>query len=187
MNFSSCRAMSHRSGEPIRLAARRREVMSKNLPSGLGPKGQRTAGHREPASVAQIGQPLGAPLMRRYFRPRRHPYLWCRRSADKAKRQISTRHVPGRVVANVGPPRLARYPAGRGPGLPSTNGLGPFLSAGTSGAATLVPRSRRSAARVLMDEGWAECNRGLAHRDCVRITHLVSSPRRKAGSSRCQN
>ncbi len=36
--------------------------------------------------------------------------------------------------------------------------LGPLVSAGTSGAATPIPRSRRSAARVLMDEGWAECN-----------------------------
>ncbi len=56
----------------------------------------------------------------------------------------------------VGPLRLVRCPAGGGWGLPVC--LGPLVSAGTSGAAPLIPRGRRSAARVLMDEGWGECN-----------------------------
>ena len=38
-------------------------------------------------------------------------------------------------------------------------------SAGTSGAASLVPRYRRSAARVLMDEGWVEFNAGQRAED----------------------
>jgi hypothetical protein len=32
------------------------------------------------------------------------------------------------------------------------------FTAPSLGAATLAPRSRRSAARVLMDEGWVHCN-----------------------------
>ena len=47
--------------------------------------------------------------------------------------------------------------------------LGPLLSAGTSGAATLVPRSRRSAARVLMDEGWRHSTGSSSCGDNVRI------------------
>ena len=64
-----------------------------------------------------------------------------------------TRHVPGRAVGERRTPEAGPLPAGRFPGLLHPKGLGPILSAGTSGAAPLIPRSRRSAARVLMDEG----------------------------------
>src|SRR5262245_19606016 len=37
--------------------------------------------------------------------------------------------------------------------------LGVF-AVSSSGAATPIPRYRQSAARVLMDEGWWQCNRG---------------------------
>jgi hypothetical protein len=41
------------------------------------------------------------------------------------------------------------------------------MSAGTPGAATQVPNDRRSAARVLMDEGWAEFTAGWRPGDKV--------------------
>ena len=41
------------------------------------------------------------------------------------------------------------------------------LIARTSGAATLIPRYRRSAARVLMDEGWGEFNAGVRGGDKI--------------------
>src|SRR3990172_273396 len=77
--------------EPKRFAALAREVMSKS---------ERTAGHRSAASVAQIGQPLGAPLMRRYFRAHAAtPYLCFRRIA------CATRKIrPG--VSSPGGPEL---------------------------------------------------------------------------------
>jgi hypothetical protein len=50
----------------------------------------------------------------------------------------------------------------------------PSAYARTSGAATLAPRSRRSAARVLMDEGWAECKRGLRGGDKLHRLPLVA-------------
>ena len=52
-------------------------------------------------------------------------------------------------------PEVGPLPCRRGSGLAIC--LGPLVSAGTSGAAPLIPRHRRSAARVLMDEGWGEC------------------------------
>src|SRR5680860_1667228 len=69
-----------------------------------------------------------------------------------------TRHVPGRAVGERRTPEAGPLPAGRFPGLLHPKGLGPILSAGTSGAAPLIPRSRRSAARVLEDEGCRHCN-----------------------------
>jgi hypothetical protein len=52
----------------------------------------------------------------------------------------------------------------------------------SSGAASPIPRSRRSAARVLMDEGWAESNRSARSGDnkcqAKRAHHRLSWQRR---------
>jgi hypothetical protein len=61
-------------------------------------------------------------------------------------------HGGGRIVR---PPRPYRYSDA---GSRLAIHLGRVVPAPSSGAATLIPRGRRSAARVLMDEGWVEYN-----------------------------
>ena len=68
--------------------------------------------------------------------------------------------LPCRAVSGLASPR---------------RGLGPLLSAGTSGAAPLIPRSRRSAARVLMDEGWSHSKRGLGGGDKLAPMNVTAS------------
>jgi hypothetical protein len=80
-----------------------------------------------------------------------------------------TRHVPGRAAGERRTPEAGPLPRRRCPGWHHPKGLGPILSAGTSGAASQVPRYRRSAARVLMDEGWSECKRVLECGDWKRV------------------
>mgnify|MGYP006915177563 CR=1 FL=1 len=68
-------------------------------------------------------------------------------------------HGGGRSIR---PPRPYRYTDARS--LPAPE-AGPVVPAPSSGAATLAPRYSRSAARVLMDEGWEECTRDRSSGD----------------------
>ena len=155
-------------------AGRAREGLSKSKMRSSRPKAgsasiKRTAGHRAAASVAQIGQPHGAPhraqaapaiaqleTLRRYFNAHATaPYL-CSRSSEPCGRTagLTQASQPRRQqvrTPEAGPLACARVRRG---------GFRPPSYARTSGAAPLIPRSRRSAARVLMDEGWGESNRG---------------------------
>ena len=58
----------------------------------------------------------------------------------------------------------------------------------SSGAASLIPRSRRSAARVLMDEGWSEFNRGARGGDNkrCRVGKAKRAHHRLGGATACR-
>jgi hypothetical protein len=71
--------------------------------------------------------------------------------------KLATSGIPPKACGSR-TPEAGPLSCRRGSGLAIC--LGPLMSAGTSGAASLIPRYRRSAARVLMDEGWSECNAG---------------------------
>ena len=141
-------------GMTIKLLHRSRPSRSASPRSrAKGYQRARTAGHRSAASVAQIGQPFGAPLIRRYFRPMpcALPLFPPRSNTRKIRPGHSS---PGRQ--RVRTPEAGPLSGRQWSGLAIC--LGPLVSAGTSGAAPLIPRHRRSAARVLMDEGWGKCN-----------------------------
>ena len=131
-----------------RLAASPREVLSKSDPL----KRVRTAGHRAAASVFLVGS-RSAPRLCGDIRPSA-PLTRAARSGRDAKPTTLGFH-PRRVVRR--PPRPDRVTPGARARLAA--GLGPCCPAPSSGAATLIPRYRRSAARVLMDEGCMQCKR----------------------------
>ena len=79
-------------------------------------------------------------------------------------------HGGGRIVR---PPRPYRYSDA---GSRLAISLGRVVPAPSSGAAPLIPRSRRSAARVLMDEGWGESNRGGEGGDKIPLCAKNSGP-----------
>ena len=141
-------------GEPAKACKRARCAQVER--SAVAHQSRGLAGHRAAASVAQDGQPLGAPLMRRYFNAHAAaPYL-CSRSSGPCGRTagLTRASQPRRQrvrTPDAGPLACARV---------RRTGFRPPSYARTSGAATPIPRSRRSAARVLMDEGWAESKRG---------------------------
>jgi hypothetical protein len=136
-------------------------------------RSKRTAGHRLAASVAQSGQPLGAPLMRRYFNAHAAtPYLCFRSTGIEGIPEVGVDlGLPAPGGRELGPLRLVRCPCARSEG----RSFRPSAYARTSGAATPIPRSRRAAARVLMDEGWVQCNCGLKGGDNPR-QGLMHSP-----------
>ncbi len=74
------------------------------------------------------------------------------RKARKPHPMTAGSHGGGRIVR---PPRPYRYSDARSR---LAIHLGRVVPAPSSGAATLIPRGSRSAARVLMDEGWVQCN-----------------------------
>jgi len=84
-------------------------------------------------------------------------------------------HGGGRIIR---PPRPHRYTDA---GSRLAIHLGRVVPAPSSGAASLIPRGRRSAARVLMDEGWGEFNAGMGGGD-----KFPGSPRRSDNPRRDQ-
>jgi hypothetical protein len=99
-------------------------------------------------------------------------HQWHRRTRTK---RVTSPDDP-RVTAQVGgagTPEAGPLSVARGPGLLSL--IGPIFTARILGRRIPHPESRRSAARVLMDEGWVECNRGLSGGDKVgRVQRLVA-------------
>ena len=124
---------------------------------------QKWAASRRPAYAATILKPMPCAL----------PLFPPRSNARKIRPGPSS---PGRQ--RVRTPEAGPLAGRRWLGLAIC--LGPLMSAGTSGAATLVPRSRRSAARVLMDEGWVHSNAAKTGGDkfcplSARSRHLAPS------------
>ena len=146
-----------------RFAARNRgRTLSKrpspHLPRHV-PGSKDLRGTERPRSFSRQGQPLGAPLMRRYFNAHAAtPYLCFRSRARVALRRIRPGHSsPG--GRELGPLRLVRLSSAR-----SASGR-PFRSVRARlRHRTPHPESRRSAARVLTNEGWEECNAGVGGR-----------------------
>ena len=141
-----------------RFAARNRARMSKSLlPTSrdTSPESEDLRGTERPHSFSRQGQPLGAPLMRRYFNARAAtPYRCFRSRARVALRRIRPGHSsPG--GRELGPLRLVRLSS-----APSASGR-PFRSVRAHLRHRIPrPESRRSAARVLTNEGWEEFNAG---------------------------
>jgi hypothetical protein len=78
-------------------------------------------------------------------------------------------------------PEVVRY---TGRASPSATPFGPRHlkdARFASSAASLIPRSRRSAARVLMDEGWRHCTRGLEGGDKFRRPNALRCGDRSRG------
>jgi hypothetical protein len=67
-------------------------------------------------------------------------------------------------------PAFQRVPVERQAGAKRTAYV---RSTGTSGAAPLIPRHRRSAARVLIDEGWVKSNQGARGGDKWCVVHRL--------------
>jgi hypothetical protein len=124
----------------------------KRMPNRLAAPGERTGGAPKDASVLRRA-PSGAPP-RRYssLRPPLTPRRWHR----PRERGLTRRPpVPTAVCEAKTPEAGSRYSCRRAPGRGEP--LEPVLvPAASSGAAPLAPRYRRSAARVLTDEGWGK-------------------------------
>ncbi len=149
-----------------------RSARHEGSPSVVNPRDARSA--RRPRPCAN-GQPYGRPARGDILGP--GATLTSGAAACRTgTRQISTRHVPGRADGERRTPEAGRYPAGDGPGLHQPKRLGPILSAGTSGAASQVPRYRRSAARVLMDEGCTQSNAAVEGEDKFRTFPVAVIP-----------
>ena len=138
------------------------------------------AGHRAAASVAQIGQPHGAPLMRRYFNAHAAaPYL-CSRSSEPCGRTagLTRASQPRRQqvrTPEAGPLACARV---------RRSGFRPPSYARTSGAATPIPRSRRSAARVLWTRDGRVTGAALDPKEDDRGGHEGRAEHERAGDAR---
>jgi hypothetical protein len=153
------------SGESERFAARRREVMSK-LALGLDPREQK-----------DCGAPIGRVRCAKWAASRRPAYaaisqhrLPVPRISNDAK--PTTPGIPPKACGSR-TPEAGPLSCRRGSGLAIC--LGPLVSAGTSGAASQVPRGRRSAARVLMDEGWEQFTSGWRGGDKF-VAHATVAP-----------
>jgi len=110
-----------------------------------------------------VGQPLGAPLMRRYFRAHAAtPYLCFRRLDEKRKIRPGF-SSPG--DSELGPLRLVRYPAGSGRGLPFVSG--PLCPPAPQAPRPLSREADGLRARVLMDEGWMHCSEAMRAGDKI--------------------
>jgi hypothetical protein len=142
---------------PPKRASRRREA-------GSAPN-KRTAGQRAAAILLQCSGSLSAPriaLKQRSDCATRNaggdahaatPYLCFRsRTSNRASPELTWASHPRRP--RVRTPEAGRYPA-RVPQALSP----PLAYARTSGAASQVPNDRRSAPRVLLDEGCTQCKR----------------------------
>jgi hypothetical protein len=166
-----------------RLAARPREVIQRALPmrssrpEAGSASDKRTAGRQRACDpTAVFGQPLGAPhraqvapaiaqpeTLRRYFNAHAAtPYLCFRSRANGASPELTWASHPRRP--RVRTPEAGSYPA-RVPQALSP----PLAYACTSGAASQVPNDRRSAARVLMDEGWSKFTAASSAGDKVQL------------------
>lgn len=126
----------------------KREVMSKS--EGRVPKDLRGAERPHPVLCwAASRRPAYAAISGLQHR------LPVPRARERDAQPTTLGFHPRRVVRR--PPRPDRVTPGARARLAA--GLGPCCPAPSSGAASLTPRYRRSAARVLMDEGWAKCKR----------------------------
>ena len=132
--------------------SRRAEARERCLPSGLA-RG-RDAGRRTIARLfwwATFRRPACGDVFAAL--PRRLTSV----SARASERSRSDETWPFQTPGGRGsePLRLLRCACARCEG---NRGFRPRLPRAASGAASLIPRYRRSAARVLTDEGWTHCN-----------------------------
>jgi hypothetical protein len=118
----------------------------------------RTAGRQAAAMLLQFQGSLSAPRFSGDVRPRHRRPL-----KDLRPQEGSCRS---------GPPRLVRYPAG-GVRLAQHRAIFPPAPRAPQ---SLVPRSSRSAARVLTDEGCVEFNAGAEGGDCAGIGFIGVIP-----------
>jgi hypothetical protein len=134
-------------------------------------RGQRGTDRLRPAAAHR--RPLGAPLTAMFKSPLPHGFSPVAQMRARTCASHPTTYALQRRWAERGPPRPF---VTHGAGSRLAHSHRAHLSRATSGAASLTPNDRRSAARVLMDEGWVHSNGAPEAGDKVRPLARLPAP-----------